>query len=46
MDTLGWASAVAYVGLPLFFLIVGLVVVTIDRIVGRAHRRDIDGSPA
>ena len=41
IGALGWSRAlVNFGGLLVFFLVVGLGVVTIDRVFGRAHRRD------
>ena len=42
IDKLGWGGfAVSGVATALFFLIVGLVIVAIDRTFGRKHRRDL-----
>jgi len=41
IGALGWGRALLNYGFLLaFFLIVGLVIVTIDRVFGRQHRRD------
>lgn len=46
VDTLGAAAVGTFTGLLIFFLIVGLVIVTIDRVFGRQHRRDSKAASA
>ena len=47
VDKLGWPGfAVSAVGTAAFFLIVGLVVVALDRTFGRKHRRDTGAASA
>lgn len=46
VDALGGRAVWTFAGLTVFFLVVGLVIVTIDRVFGRQHRRDLSAGAA